>query len=54
MDNRMLALTWFYARPDEWEGVHPYVRQHELDACGWLIRNDCGFTWINSYYEGHH
>jgi hypothetical protein len=51
LSNKRLALIWFYANPDEWDEVHPYVRQNELGACGWIIRNNCSFTWINGYYH---
>jgi len=46
VSDKQFALIFFYANPDEWDALDPYVKKNELEACGWLLRNDLDITWL--------
>jgi len=49
ISDERFALIWFYSNPDEWDALHPYVRENELAACGWLIRQGEDYTWLEQF-----
>jgi hypothetical protein len=51
ISDRSFALAFFYANPDEWDALEPYVRDNELEACGWLLRQSEDYTWLK-VFEG--
>lgn len=46
MNNTRLAHVFFWANPEEWDAVDPYVKEHHLEACGAVLRGfGQGLRW---------